>query len=176
MISTVKTIHTLGPSNTNCESAARTWFKTNKIENGEIILYQTLEDALEAMPKTEEHALLGCVVYPDLHSLVFSNLDKLKLADVFIHNTYEMILASRFNYIEDIKTVTSHPAPSGLISKNYKAIKIIHVNSNAQAAIDCVNGVSDGCITTMPAAISNKLNVIKNFGVVPMGFTIHVTK
>jgi prephenate dehydratase len=48
------------------------------------------------------------------------------------------------------------------------------VNSNAQAAIDCAEGRTDGCITTAKAAAAHKLQIITNHGAVPMVFTIHV--
>lgn len=70
-------------------------------------------------------------------------------------------------------TIATHPAPSGLaydftVSKNIKL-----VNSNSQAALQCSKGLSDACITTLPAAQKYSLKVIKDFGEVPMGFTIH---
>ncbi|GAB1670951.1 prephenate dehydratase domain-containing protein [Mannheimia haemolytica] len=175
MLPNIEVIHTLGPVNTNCESAARAWFKNNHIKNGKIILHSTLEDAVLSV-SSSNHAVLGCIVYPDLHNLVFSNLNKLELVDVFIHDTYEMVFASRFINLSEIKTVASHPAPSGLIRNNYSDVNICYVNSNSQAAIDCMIGKADGCITTIPSAKEHKLHIINNFGVIPMGFTIHVFK
>lgn len=172
-IEDIKFIHTLGPINTNCEQAAYKWLEENKIE-GEVFLHNTLEDALLEVKKNDFAALLGCVVYPDLHKIVFSNLNDLSLVDCFIMPTYNMILATN----DDTKDlgnsiIATHPAPSGLaydftVSKNIKL-----VNSNSQAALQCSKGLSDACITILPAAQKYSLKVIKDFGEVPMGFTIH---
>jgi hypothetical protein len=50
----------------------------------------------------------------------------------------------------------------------------VFVNSNAQAAADCATNKTDGCITTLPCAEKYGLYVIKDYGQIPMGFTIHV--
>lgn len=172
-IEDIRSIHTLGPINTNCEQAAYKWFEENKID-GEVFLYNTLEEALLEVKKNEFAALLGCVVYPELHKIVFSNLNDLSLVDCFIMPTYNMILASNGDK-EDLEnsTISTHPAPSGLASDFTITKNIKLVNSNSQAALQCSNGLSDACITTLPAAQKHSLKVSKDFGEVPMGFTIH---
>lgn len=175
MLNKIQSIHTLGPKNTNCESAAKEWFHRHDVKEGKVFLYNTLEEALENMPKTQENALLGCVVYPYLHNLVFNNLNTLEISDLFIHNTYDMVLASRFDDISSIKTVATHPAPSSLLDK-FENIEAVIVNSNSRAALDCKAGVVDSCITTLRAAVEQGLNVLDNFGPVPMGFSIHTLK
>jgi hypothetical protein len=167
-LSRITTIHTLGPAGTNCESAAYEWFKRRK-RKGEVILYATLEQAVTEMPKGPEHALLGCVVYPDLHTLVFSNLKSMALAECFVFPTFNMLLASRDGTIPH--SVASHPAPQHLIPEGC-GIRL--VTSNVQAAIVCANGETDGCITTAPAAQRYGLRVVRDHGPLNMGFTIHI--
>lgn len=120
----INKIHTLGPTNTNCEKAAYAWLKARNIE-GEVILHDTLEDAVEALITNNDSksALLGCVVYPDLHKIVFSNLERIMLYDVFIDDTYDMVLASNGKCVNDLNCIASHPAPSGLILDNYPSKK-----------------------------------------------------
>lgn len=67
------TIHTLGPSGTNCEAAANNYLEKKKAK-GKICLHETLEKAVSEIEHDENSLLLGCVVYPELHTLVFSNL------------------------------------------------------------------------------------------------------
>lgn len=55
------TIHTLGPSGTNCDLAAEYWIKSNKL-NGKIELHETLEKALISMQKDCKSYLLSCAV------------------------------------------------------------------------------------------------------------------
>jgi len=164
----VKLIRTLGPQGTNCEKAAHFWFRNRRID-GEVALHATLEDAVEHLKKEKNSALLACAVYPDLHTLVFSNLNWLALADSFIIPTYNMLLASRGT--GQPKTVATHPAPQGLVPKDADTIL---VTSNAQAARDCAQGLVEGCITTQPAAEQYGLQILRDFGPVPMDFTVHL--
>ncbi len=168
MLAEVRTLHTLGPAGTNCEEAAHFWFDS-RTQRGEIKLYQTLETALEAMPQTPGHALLACAVYPQLHTLVFSNLHRLAMADSFVMPTLEMVLASRDG--RPPGKVATHPAPQGLVPAGMQRVL---VNSNSQAAADCAEGHTDGCITTVRAAAAHGLQVVTNHGPVPMVFTLHV--
>lgn len=163
----ITTIHTLGPTGTNCEAAARNWF-VRKARTGRVVLHDTLEIAAEEMDNTPSHALLSCIVYPKLHTLVFSNLDSLQFVDLFLMPTFNMILASRDGSMPD--HVSTHPAPQGLVPKH--AVRRI-VNSNARAASDCALGITDGCITTQPAAEAAGLICVSDFGRVPMGFALH---
>ena len=48
------------------------------------------------------------------------------------------------------------------------------VSSNSQAAATCAAGETDACVTTAPAARRFGLEVVRDYGPVPMGFTIHV--
>lgn len=168
MLAEVRTLHTLGPADTNCEGAAHFWFDRHH-GRGDVKLYPTLETALEAMPQASGHALLACAVYPELHTLVFSNLHRLAMADTFVMPTFEMVLASRDGRAPSV--VATHPAPQSLVPAGMQRVL---VNSNAQAAIDCAEGHVDGCITTAKAAAARGLEIVTNHGAVPMVFTIHV--
>lgn len=163
----ITTIHTLGPTGTNCEAAARNWL-ARRGQMGRVVLHDTLELAVEEMGSGPRHALLSCIVYPDLHKLVFSNLDDLELVDLFIMSTFNMILASRDGAMPS--QVSTHPAPQGLVPE---AAEKRLVNSNSRAARDCALGITDGCITTQPAAEAAGLICVTDFGPVPMGFALH---
>ena len=115
-------------------------------------------------------AILGCVVYPDLHNLVFPHLGKMRLADVFLFNTFNMVLAAPAGR-QDPSLVATHPAPSSLVQDNYS---ITLARSNSEAARMCRAGEVDACVTTLPAARANGLETLREFGEAPMGFTIHV--
>ncbi|MBL1278537.1 MAG: hypothetical protein COB30_020885 [Ectothiorhodospiraceae bacterium] len=162
------TIHTLGPLGTNCEMAAKLWANNNYI-NAELKLYDTLENA-QKMVKDKGDYLLACIVYPDLHNLVFKNLKDMKLIDCFVMNTYEMVLASA-NGVQDIKRVVSHPAPISLIESKFE--NIYTTSSNSNAAILTKQGKYDACITTIEAANKHDLSVVKSFGEIEMGFSVH---
>lgn len=166
-ISSIEVIHTLGPSGTNCERAAIEWFRRRNII-GKVVLYHTLEEAAQEMPTDAAHALLGCVVYPDLHTLVFSNLSVFSIVDCFVVPTFNMVLASREGQAP--RVVASHPAPRGLVPVGSE---VRLVTSNVLAAKACESGEVDGCITTMPAAKTHELAVVRDYGPLNMGFTIH---
>ncbi|MEP3295861.1 MAG: prephenate dehydratase [Pseudoruegeria sp.] len=167
----IKKIRTLGPTGTNCEAAARHWSTQHGLDT-DVELHDTLETAMELTLTEEGTALLGCVVYPDLHQLVFPHLSQMKLADVFLFDTFNMVLATRQGN-QDFQMVATHPAPQSLVNSDYP-IKL--VSSNSEAAKICASGQADACITTLPAAKAQGLEIVRNFGTVPMGFTIHVRK
>jgi prephenate dehydratase len=169
------TIHTLGPSGTNCERAANEYLSRIK-RDGNVRLHSTLENAVVEMMKSgDESLLLGCVVYPKLHEIVFQNLMRLKMTECFVIDTYEMVFASNKERLEDVTSVCTHPAPEHLVGlvPGLAPRQVVQCNSNAEASRLCAESIHDGCITTSVAARNNRLVIHKNFGPVPMGFTIH---
>lgn len=163
-------IHTLGPEGTNCEAAANSWLRARG-GAGEVVLHATLEDAVPHVVEDPNAALLGCVVYPDLHKLVFGNLRNLVLADCFVLPTHRMVLAARPD-APSPSVVATHAAPESLIPAEIAERRF--VTSNAVAALSCARGEVDGCITTEVAAKRLKLQILRDFGAIEMGFTIHV--
>ncbi|MCY0928061.1 bacilysin biosynthesis protein BacA [Streptomyces sp. H27-H1] len=163
----VRHLHTLGPHGTNLEAASHEWLSRRGID-GTVELHSSIESALEAVPDDGRHALTACAVYPTLHTLVFSNLHRLHMIDSFVMPTHRMVLASSGTPVP--ATVASHPAPEGLVPEH---AEIREVLSNSQAARDCAEGLVEGCVTTIVAAENNGLRVLRDFGPVPMVFTVH---
>lgn len=170
-------IYTLGPEDTNCAAAAQ-WWLDNHNKNissthlrSRVILYATLEEAFEELVQKKDGYLLSCAAYPDLHTLIFTRLGDMQLFDSFIMPTHSMVLAKR-NNADKIKTVATHPAPQSLAHQYDK----IFANSNADAAVLCNAEKADACITTSVAANRYKLNIVENFGQVPMAFLLHSLK
>ncbi|KUF16416.1 prephenate dehydratase domain-containing protein [Streptomyces silvensis] len=164
-------VHTLGPTGTNCEAAARHYLERRNVGQGSVVLYDTLENAVDGVLKNPaESVLLGCVVYPKLNEIVFRNLKSMSLDECFMMSTYRMVLAAPGKGA--VRTVLSHPAPVDLIEDRGYAVQ--HVTSNAAAALECAAGGADACITTSVAAEANGLEIIEDFGPVRMGFSIHV--
>ncbi|WNI33346.1 bacilysin biosynthesis protein BacA [Streptomyces sp. ITFR-6] len=163
----IRYVHTLGPHGTNLESAAHEWLDRRGID-GKVELHSSLETALDAVPDDGEHALVACAVYPALHTLTFENLHRLHMVDSFIMPTHNMVLASTGQAAPRI--VSTHPAPIGLVPEGAEPRLVL---SNSQAAIDCAAGLSEGCVTTVVAAEQRGLRVLRDFGPVPMVFTIH---
>lgn len=163
-------IRTLGPQGTNCEAAAYFWRQNAGYIDAEVVLYDTLETAVRYVVDTDRASvLLACVVYPYLHEIVFKNLSRLTLKECFVMPTHRMVLASMGR--SEVTTVSSHPAPVNLLDGYGYRIDL--VNSNAEAASTCAAGAADGCITTLAAAQRHGLTVIRDFGTVQMGFSIH---
>ena len=166
-------VHTLGPRGTNCEAAAKLWLNRTHGGEGEIELHGTLEEGLDHLwGSPNSSVLLGCVVYPDLHGIVFKNLGRLELVDQFIMPTFNMVYASRGQ--DRIRTAATHPAPRSLLDG--KRLSVTVATSNSKAAMLCRSGDVDSCITTLPAADEMGLTVLEDFGPVPMGFTVHAPK
>ncbi|NGO69564.1 bacilysin biosynthesis protein BacA [Streptomyces sp. SB3404] len=164
-------LHTLGPSGTNLEAAAHQWLRARGLAGaGTVRLHPSLEGALETVPRTGEHALVACAVYPQLHTLVFGNLQTCRMVDSFVAPTYEMVLAAAPGMPREPRTVATHPAPAGLAPQE---AAVLPAASNSQAALDCAEGTAEGCVTTIVAARAHGLDVVRNFGPVPMVFTVH---
>ncbi|QPK44068.1 bacilysin biosynthesis protein BacA [Streptomyces gardneri] len=163
----IRHLHTLGPHGTNLEAASHEWLRRGGIQ-GTVTLHSSIESALDAVPDDGQHALVACAVYPALHTLVFSNLHRLHMVDSFVMPTHNMVLAT--NGAAQPATVASHPAPTRLTPAG---TEIREVLSNSQAAIDCAEGRVEGCITTIVAAENHGLRVVRDFGAVPMVFTVH---
>lgn len=170
-IGEIRHLHTLGPTGTNLEAAAHEWFRRQGLESeGRVTLHATLEYAMETVPRNGEHALVACAVYPELHTLVFGNLRVCRMVDSFVWPTHEMVLAVAQGGHAEPRTVATHPAPAGLVPP---ASERQLVTSNAQAAIDCADGKTEGCVTTVVAAKAHGLRVLRSFGEVPMVYTVH---
>lgn len=162
-------VHTLGPAGTNCEAAARRWLKTKGYPQDRIELHSTLEVAAEAVIGRPGNVLLGCIVYPDLHHLVFENLGTMRLVECFIFPTHSMVVAG--DMTGERPRVGSHPAPVNLLDSWDPDVRL--VTSNAEAALMCARGEVDACVTTSVAAEASGLPIVQDFGPVPMGFSIH---
>ncbi|HGY2265898.1 hypothetical protein [Morganella morganii] len=146
---------------------------------GNVKLYPTLETAIEHVKKDNDGVLLGCIVYPDLHNIVFQNLTWLELKACFVLDTHNMLFASRHTDYNNIRHVGSHPAPQHLFDElpllNKKVRKTLFT-SNSESGVQCAHGAVDGCITTLSTAQKYHLHILHDFGPVPMGFSIHAPK
>lgn len=170
----ITALHTLGPTDTNSEHAARTWLRRRGIEDPAAVrLFATIEEGIEAMPADPSVGLLACIVYPQLHEVVFRNLHRLEIVDCFVVDTYDMVLAAPAGHDGRPRVVASHPAPVALVPTGAEHVP---ATSNAVAAIACARGEVDACITTGPAAAAQGLQIVRNFGPVPMGFSVHARK
>lgn len=138
----IRSLYTLGPEGTNCARAARIWFLRQGRE-GEVVLRRTLEEAVADMPMDGTAALMACIAYPDLHTLMFSNLGLLRLVDCLIVPTHDMVLAARTEI--NPRSVSCHPAPRRLVPQYIQEVRL--TTSNAQAAEDCAGGISDATMS-----------------------------
>lgn len=169
----ISVIHTLGPAGTNLELAAHHWFDSHA-RSADVRLHPSLESSVPGLSDDGHEAVLACAVYPDLHYLVFQNLGKLAMVDTFILPTYDMVFATRPDTdVASVRTVVSHPAPQCLVREVSTTCALTLVLSNSRAAQDCASGAADGCITTSKAAADQGLVTRRNFGPVPMVYTLH---
>lgn len=166
----IRFVHTLGPSGTNSEKAALEWRRWNGILC-EIALHETIDVALDAVfARPKESALIACIVYPRLHEVVFQNLHRLRITGCFMCTTHRMLLAQR-TPDQVVNTIAAHPATKDLLSGLPFDIK--WATSNVTAAKMCREGTVDACITTEAGLNEFHLIKVRDFGEVPMGFSIH---
>lgn len=167
-------IFTLGPEGTNCEKAAFYWCLEKQIYNNNVFLYPTLEVALDNLLANGNGVLLGCIVYPKLHSLVFDNLNTIYLDETFTMQLHDMVISKRRGLeIDQIRTISSHPAPVSLKNKTFSNTGIVKANSNSEAALQCAMGETDACVTTGYSSNMHGLEVVERYSGIQMGFTIH---
>jgi hypothetical protein len=169
-------VHTLGPAGTNCEAAAKFWIGRRRDNRGTIVLHPSLESAVsDVLEACDDSVLLACVVYPRLHEIVFRNLEHIELRDCFVMPTHRMVLAARVMPCAEspkpFGSIASHPAPVDLVAGSCADIRM--ARSNSEAAQICARGETDACITTVVAANSNDLAIVRDFGSIQMGFSIH---
>jgi prephenate dehydratase len=159
-------ISTLGPKDTNSEFATEYYLRNNSID-GSVELYDTPEIAIEALISGNAEKTILCVVYPDLNEIVFKNLYKIRMTELFHFNTDNMVVASNKHEIE---TACSHPAPKDLLKGICKNVTL--VTSNSKAAQLVANNEFQACVTTNAAARKHNLKVIQDFGPVSMGWAV----
>lgn len=174
-------LHTLGPEGTNCAEAARFWLSRSspaaRSAEDRIVLHPTLELASLELADPERDRLLSCAAYPELHTFIFSRLDRLVMTDAFVMPTHAMVLARQQTVAPDsgrAPVIATHPAPRHLAeSCAAEGAEFIAATSNADAAVRCAKGEADICVTTTAAARIYDLAVLQDFGPVPMAFLIH---
>jgi len=162
-------IGTLGPRNTNSEFSAVYYLEKNNID-GEVVLYETPELSIEALINNEVDKAILCVVYPALNEIVFKNLESIGITELFHFHTDNMVVASS----SPGGRACSHPAPKHLLKNQFDVFS--YVNSNSEAARKVAAGEFDKCVTTMAAAVENDLDILHDFGKVPMGWAVFERK
>ena len=163
-------IGTLGPEGTNSELASLKYLTDNNLsDKGVVKLYLTPEQAIDALINMEIDKCVLCIVYPRLNEIVFRNLEYIEMTDTYMLPTYAMVIAGSSSAVK----YCSHAAPIDLIEKG-KNVEI--VNSNAEAAKLCKMGKFDACVTTRKAADLYKLNIVKDYGEVNMGWAVFSRK
>lgn len=158
-------IGTLGPKYTNSEMASNYYLKSKNI-TGDVSLYETPEISVEALIDKQVDVAILCIVYPKLNNIVFKNLNRIEIRDVFFFPTDEMVIA----VAREGTKACSHPAPIDLINSLYKDVDL--VTSNSEAARLCALGEYDACVTTLKAARKNNLAVDRSYGPVGMGWAV----
>lgn len=162
-------ISTLGPRNTNSQFAAEHYLKDRAV-TGEVTLRMTPEEAIEDLIDGEADRAVLCIVYPALNDIVFRNLDRIRIEEVFAYDTDNMVVARRKNDTGTGGRCCSHPAPKHLLPEGADDITL--VSSNSYAARLVKDGAYDMCVTTMAAVKEFDLNVVKDYGPVPMGWAV----
>lgn len=165
-------IHTLGPTGTNCHKAAVHWLKLNYLQSSEVVLHKTLEEAVDTILSLDTGLLLSCIVYPDLHKIVFGNLSRMRISDCFVMPTHNMVIAHPLGRrLAKGASIASHAAPAHLAQA--LGYVVVDSTSNTQAADDCASGKAEGCVTTYAKAVEQGFDVAIELGEIPMGFAIH---
>ena len=165
----------LGPEGTNIGQSCQQWIKRTGIKHKSRIIYcETPWKALERARAIERPGCVPtfwtCAVYYDLFHLFFRSPDAYTLFVIEPMLLDEMQLAVRPELAEEIVdgvipkgwSIASHPSPAPLVEHLSATIKL--VDSNAQAAMDCSDGLHQMCVTTESARNKHGLVKAHSFG------------
>lgn len=165
-------VSTLGPKNTNSQFAAEHYIEKNGAK-GEVFLYDTPEKAVDILISGGVDKTILCVVYPKLNEIVFQNLEKIQMTELFRYDTNNMVVAAK-NGLNQGMRACSHPAPKDLLPSKISDVTLVSSNSYAAGLVS--NGEFDVCVTTLKAAEQYGLEVHLDYGPVPMGWAVFERK
>lgn len=175
-------IFALGPAGTNIEQAAHLWIlRMGVSRKTEFKLCDTPESCLMKAREVSREGCLAifwtCAVYAKENEFFFTNLDTLPFFTQQVMLLDEMQLATRGSLLGELLdkkripgswVVASHPSPAPLV--RHLPCKVVLVNSNAEAAKQCVARKVEACITTEKARAIYQLAKLHSFGSPPMVF------
>jgi prephenate dehydratase len=165
------TISTLGPPGTCSEYSSEYFLNANNF-TGQIILFNSFEEAIEALIAQKSDIAIVPSAYQNFAKLLFNNRDYIKITSSFILETPELAIAGKNSNSYIVKKVATHPSPSSMIENYYPDVEIIFAESNSKAAIMLIEGKVDACLTTSICIEKYGLNVIKNFGSISMSWNV----
>lgn len=168
MIIGITAIATLGPHGTCSEQAANLY--SARIGEAEIQLYDSFESSAQAVQEGSAQFAVIPSAYVHLNDIVFRYLCQIAIVDTFTMDTPNLVMAK--NGASQVSRVASHPAPAGLVERIFPNAELIHTKSNSRSALDVVDKKVDACLTTIIAAREYGLDIIHDFGPVPMGWNV----
>jgi prephenate dehydratase len=160
----VETIGTLGPAGTSSEQAALyLWADHGRGGTPDILLYDTYEEAGEALRKGAVSHVVLANAYAGVHSFYMD--PALQFAGAYLFDTplYGIAVAPGHQIPEGVRIAT-HPAPAALVEEllpeQYSVAEICYATSTSAAAGQARRGEADLALTTLPAAKANDLEFI----------------
>ena len=164
-------ISTLGPTGTCSEYSSEFFLETRGCK-GDIFLYDSFEEAIEALCKNYSDMAIVPSAYQNFARLVFDNRDLVKVTHSFIYKTPDLAIAAKTNYLPAKPRIATHPSPSSMVKDFSPDAEVVFASSNSKAAIMLVDGEVDACITNNICINNYGLTIIKNFGPIPMSWNI----
>ncbi len=164
-------ISTLGPGGTCSENTAKCYLDARKLE-GTIKLYDSFEEAIEALKREESDCALVPAAYQNFDKILFYNSETTRIVDTFTYETPRLIIGSKMKDASEIKKVAGHPAPSNWIHKYLPEAEVVFAKSSSQAAIMVAEGKVDACMTNSICIDEYGLNVIKDCGSILMSWNV----
>ena len=168
-------IATIGPSGTCSENASKYYIQLQNKE-GEIKLFSTFEDAVEAVINKEADYLIIPSAYRKIADIIFQNRYVIEIDDVFRMETPGLVIAYKENMMS-IKTVATHSTPL-ILAKEYFGLDVEFIisNSNGESARLLLDGTVDACVTTIKCVNMFNFNVLYDFGSISMGWNVFKRK
>lgn len=177
----------LGPEGTNMVQACRRWISRMGIGvKANIALCETPESSIRAARAVAGKNVLcvfwTCAVFDREFDIFFGNPGSYPFFSQEIMDLDEMQLATREELVKAWThdrfpatwKVSTHPSPSVLLRQLH--CEAVLVRSNAEAAIVCAKGETEGCITTESARAIHGLIKIHSFGSPRMVFFVGITE
>lgn len=164
-------VATLGPAGTCSENASMHYIQLKK-GTGQVKLYASFEDAVEAVINKEADYMVVPSAYRKLADIIFQKRLCVEIVDVFQMETPGLVIADKGKGVP-IRIIASHSSPLGL-AKEYFGSEVEYVisKSNGDSAKLLLDGKVDACITTVKCVNLYNLNVVFDFGPISMGWNV----
>lgn len=167
----VRIISTLGPHGTCSEYTAQHYLDKHNLK-GDIVLYNSFEEAIEALKNMKSDLAIVPSAYYDFAKILFENNDTVQIINTFVLETPRLVIGCIKPGLTEVKKIATHPAPSIWVKKYYPNADLVLAESNSKAALMVIEEKVDACMTTYICIKEYGLKILKDCGPILMSWNV----